>query len=399
MIIKKAIRKCPICDWDDAYFLHEQKFVLPEDHPLPDQYDVVRCIRCGFIYADTPASQEIYDDYYAEFSKYTDSQTSIGSGKTEWDAKRLKYTVDQLAPYLPHPKTRVLDIGCAQGGLLYVLKKMGFNNLVGVDPSLGCVLEVQQRDIEAYQGTLLHLPGEIVEFDMVILSHILEHIRDIRSAMKAVWTITKSNGVVYIEVPDALRYLEQSTSPFQDFNVEHINHFSLGSLTNLMQSFGFTLAETGQKVIELGPGTTSLVFYTFWRKTSEIIVNYLYHQDMQLNDRILEYIDQSSAILRNMNAKIQSALDKSPQIIVWGTGQLAYKLLAETCLGQAEIVAFVDGNPINHNHKIQNVLVLAPDQIKDKPYPILITSILHQKEIVNKVLELGLSNDIILLGD
>jgi len=32
--------------------------------------------------------------------------------------------------------------------------------------------------------------------------------------------------IVYIEVPDAARYIDFLYSPFQDFNTEHINHLS-----------------------------------------------------------------------------------------------------------------------------------------------------------------------------
>ena len=37
--------------------------------------------------------------------------------------------------------------------------------------------------------------------------------------------LLKTNGVLYIEVPDATAYVEFLYSPFQDFNTEHINHF------------------------------------------------------------------------------------------------------------------------------------------------------------------------------
>ena len=54
------------------------------------------------------------------------------------------------------------------------------------------------------------------------------------------------------------------------------------------------------------------------------------------------------------------------------------KLLAETSLGEAEIAAFVDGNPINHGKMIRGVPVLAPEKIRSMPQPILISTTLHE---------------------
>ena len=132
---KTAARCCPICQDSDTEVLHTQKFALPEGHPLMDGYDVVCCEHCGFVYADTTATQEDYDVFYAKFSKYEDDKTSSGSGDTPWDARRLEGTALQIAETLPNKLVRILDIGCANGGLLKCLRKMGFDNLCGIDPS------------------------------------------------------------------------------------------------------------------------------------------------------------------------------------------------------------------------------------------------------------------------
>lgn len=397
-MIKKAIRNCPVCAWEEVEFLHRQKFILLKGHPLPDQYDVVCCERCGLVYADTPAGQEAYDNYYAEFSKYIDSKTSIGSGDTLWDRDRLDSTARQIAEYGMDPQSCVLDIGCAKGGLLTSLQKFGFKHLYGLDLSPICVAEVRQRGFQALQGSLLQLPEKIGIFDCVVLSHILEHVRDVHLAIQYVLMVIKPQGHIYIEVPDASRYIEQASSPFQDFNVEHINHFSQLSLANLMQPFGFTLKGAGQKEVALGPKLFSPVLYSFWEKSAQTGSSFSWVQDVALKNSLMTYIRESKAVLSVIDAKLQSVLNKSPQVIIWGTGQLAIKLLAETCLAQAQIMAFVDGNPANQGRMFFDIPVLAPGQIQNMPFPILVTTILHEREIVDEIHQMGLPNDIILLG-
>ena len=86
-------------------------------------------------------------------------------------------------------------------------------------------------------------------------------------------------------------------------------------------------------------------------------------------------------------------------MIVWGTGQLTLKLLAETPLGEARIVAFVDSNPINQGRLLRGVPILAPDAIRSMAQPILVASTLHQDEIVAVIRErMKLTNPLILLS-
>ena len=122
---KISLRLCPICSCDLCEVLHTLQFVLPEGNPLQNRYDVVCCKHCGFIYADTTVPQNGYDTFYSKFSKYEDNNTSTGGGETAFDAERLQRTATCIADYLPDRKARIIDIGCATGGLLKSLKAMG----------------------------------------------------------------------------------------------------------------------------------------------------------------------------------------------------------------------------------------------------------------------------------
>ena len=46
--------------------------------------------------------------------------------------------------------------------------------------------------------------------------------------MECLTPLLKTDGLLYVEVPDAVAYTEYLYAPFQDFNTEHINHFSRG---------------------------------------------------------------------------------------------------------------------------------------------------------------------------
>ena len=232
---KEAIRPCSVCGNRKVSIISDQHFELPKSNPLPTSWDVVSCPTCHFAYADTPASQKIYDYYYSNFSKYEHDATSTGGGVTTTDRERLEATATQIAKVLGNGD-RILDLGCANGGLLAAFKKLGFKSLTGIDPSPVCVDTTAKLGVESQKASLFDAPLDGRKFNAVILCHVLEHIRNLQTAADKLKELVARDGYLYIEVPDASRYGGYSEAPFQDFNVEHINHFSHDSLNNLFLS-------------------------------------------------------------------------------------------------------------------------------------------------------------------
>jgi len=398
---KRAVRACPICENVEVELLHTQKFVLPEGHPLSAGYDVVCCCKCGFVYADTAVTQDEYDLFYAKYSKYEDNKTATGGGETPWDRKRFDETASFISSFLPVRQTSILDIGCANGGLLKSLKELGYTKLFGVDPSPACVENVRRSGIDAQIGSLSD-PLKFGLYDCILMSHVLEHVSNLKGVLSAIYlsicTATdKHKTYVYIEVPDATRYNDYIFAPFQDFNTEHINHFSQRCLENLMNLSGFTVISKGEKEIESSPGMPYPAIYSVSVIQDQRPNQFSIAKDLELVSNVSDYIAKSRTILAKIDNKIQQVLAKSNRLIVWGTGQLVMKLLAETSLAKADIVAFVDNNPINQGKMLKDTPIISPEKIGNLPYPILVTTLLHQKEIAKQIKFLGLSNSIIYL--
>jgi hypothetical protein len=229
----------------------------------------------------------------------------------------------------------------------------------------------------------------------VILSHVLEHVRDVKLALEGLKRVMTERALLYVEVPDASRYARFAWSPFQDFNSEHINHFSLAGLDNLLRQTGFRPVTSAAKDILSAPGMPYPAIYCMARR--DPAVDPAIVTDTALRQALQDYVAVSTRSMREIDARLAHGVDGGRPVIVWGTGELTAKLLADTALGRANIRAFVDSNPINQGGRLHGVPILAPETLTSGPEPIVVASILHHRAIVEAIRARGLHNPIVAL--
>ena len=73
------------------------------------------------------------------------------------------------------------------------------------------------------------------------------------------------------------------------------------------------------------------------------------------------------------------------------------KLLSDTCLRDAKIVAFVDGNPINQGKLLRGSKVMAGSEISAPEIPILVSSLINAGSILEAIRALNLANPVATL--
>ena len=392
----RAHRACGACGSSASNVCHTQRFIVPDGYPLSSQYEVVVCQRCGFVYADPAATQKDYDRFYCEWSKYDDSATATGSGVSPYDAARLAITAADITRALPSRAASILDAGCATGGLLTALRDNGFTAVAGLDPSAACAAACRERGFEAYVGSIASAPAHMPKFDCVVFSHVLEHIYDIPSFFTAARSLLNPGGYLYLETPDATRYDEYLYAPFQEFNTEHINHFSAKALENAAHRFGFQSVLVQQKLLKTDENTFYPAVYGLFRDAGGTADGRVVC-DRELPGKIAAYIHHSSEQMENINQHLSSQLTAVSSVILWGAGQLAMKLLTLPCLARTRVHALVDNNPILRGKKIAGAPILNPTAIAGMREPIVIATLLHAGEIAAQIRHLGLENPILSL--
>ena len=382
-----AVRPCPVCtSGGPRALLHRQRF---QEGLLGEGYDVVVCAACGAGFADGIPSQAELDRYYEERSKYTYAHAA--GAESSYDFKRFELIADQIEAHVPDKTARILDIGCATGGLLAVLRRRGYTNVLGSDPSATCA-EAARRlyGIEVKTATLSQHAAWTERFDVVLLVGVLEHVREVRAAVQIVAGLLAPSGKFYCAQPDVEAFAECYNAPYQQFSTEHVNFFSRVSLGALLASAGLTPKQVWRWQVEWREGMTdSVVSGIFGRSTG----TNEHGRDAITQAALQLYVEQSAALEAGVLRVIEDLVRSQEPILIWGAGSFTRHLLASTPLGQANITAFVDSSLSQQAATLLGRNVLAPSALAVRAETIVICSLVFGAEIRRCITaELGLPN-------
>lgn len=117
----------------------------------------------------------------------------------------------------------VLDFGCGAGTLLWSFAKLSTDfNLFGFDLD-----DRELKKLSAIPNFKKLLVGELdrnLKFDLISMSHSLEHLVSPIETMKLLGGLLNENGHLVIAVPDC------SKDPFKLLIADHCSHFSVVTL-------------------------------------------------------------------------------------------------------------------------------------------------------------------------
>lgn len=131
----------------------------------------------------------------------------------------------------------ILDIGCSGGPMIECLENKGFTNVFGIDISEVAIDLCRKKGImNASLMTGEKTDFKNSEFDVLIASDILEHIRDESGALSEWFRILKPNGKLIIFVP-AFQFLWSA----HDSMNHHYRRYTLSQLSDGAVQAGFRI--------------------------------------------------------------------------------------------------------------------------------------------------------------
>lgn len=395
----KLKRKCPVCGCNQGEeILYHMSMMLPTDYPITGEYDVVCCSLCGFLYADIDDTQTSYNEYYEKCNSYS----CYSKLKQDIYDRNNRLKVDFLEKYL-NKGDKILDIGCGGGGLLKELKKRGFCNLYGIDPSSQSVKSLWQDGIEGSIGNIFDkVQDDLKEkFDVVCCIAVLEHLYAIKIAIENIRRYLKPNGKIFIMVPAAEGFEKYKANLPNYFNHEHINYFSLQSLDNLFVNIGFKrINENIDSYYEFASNgiVTELVIrgiYQYQGTNIEMIRDdstvesvRRYFQSVELE------IDERKEILRHLIAQ-------KKKIVIWGTGAYTQWILHAIPEITDSIECFVDNNTQKQGTVFCDKPIYGADFLMDsyigREAVIVICSMQNAQDIAEQINNMNMNYEYLIL--
>lgn len=124
--------------------------------------------------------------------------------------EQRKYTKEYLLPYFQKHihefhKKKVLEIGCAEGGLLDMLSELGMDVYgIELDEDRANIAKQKNASLKVFVGDITdsELPQKINNtFDMVIMREVIEHLPDKQTAFNNIDALLNVNGYLFISFP------------------------------------------------------------------------------------------------------------------------------------------------------------------------------------------------------
>jgi SAM-dependent methyltransferase len=208
------------------------------------------CDECGLVQTLPRPSLKALSDYYA-----VDYRNGCFAGADVADLSKFpkdnlyyynrgQSIAELLKPHIQTDTPQILDIGAGFGHILYALgERYPQAPRTAIEFSEVCVEHLQGLGIEVYTDAVEEsLPKIGRKFDVIILSHVFEHLLNPLETAELIREHLAPDGVLYIEVPNIpadslLRYPDHVWAP--RFEEPHISLFSVPTLRNTLETAGF----------------------------------------------------------------------------------------------------------------------------------------------------------------
>ena len=333
------MRNCPVCRSGVRSSVWSMSYKVPDNWPVPEKIDWYTCDDCGMLYGDGDFDQEMLDAYYASFYGY-------GLGSAD-NIARLEEVADEIAS-IYHKDSLIVDFGGGgEDGKASVvvdrLFSLGFTNAVSV-------------------GVTDEMPNNC---DVILASHVLEHIYTLPDTMEMLCDHLKSSGTLIVDGPDADNV--NMNWPILDFSSKHVNHFTLKHYLDLGYRYGFEMVKFKEYTMNMWH------CYRLYFKWSSIA-------------------DVSRA---HVEAKTDALVEKLKTVTipvnVWGLSDVTWNLLSRVDL---DVLDYIDNDWAYRGEKYNGKLVLERPS-NDKP--ILIMSQGQRELLIHNIRAAGVENELILL--
>lgn len=193
--------------------------------------NVFFCARCTLMQLeDVEKPENIFNDEFKYFSSYSTSLIDHSREYCNMIIQRLSLKKGDA----------IVEIASNDGYLLDIFRKIGYNNLLGIEPSGSVAKEAISKGIPTEirffndkTARELSLRGKA---DLIIANNVMAHVPDINSFASGIATLLKKDGTATIEFQYVCDLLAKNA--FDMIYHEHFSYLSLHAMESIMTANG-----------------------------------------------------------------------------------------------------------------------------------------------------------------
>lgn len=341
----------------------------------------VVCRRCGLLHQNPLVAPEHLTKHYELFSNYTisDPEAARQAPPSSQTTRLIALQRDAF------PSARsVYEIGAAAGTALNAFKRQGFA-VGGCDPSRTATAQAMEIfGIKVDRTDAEHAAPHAGHFDIVLMSHVLEHLRDPLATLKQLRAHMRTGAGLILEVPCATA---ADLLPPGWFAFEHITYFSPATLTAILQAAGFEPLELR---VNLGaPIAPVLAVAARAAQARSLPAN------TQADALAFAHsVAQRDAMLWQETG--QRLATVTGDVVIWGAGVHTAQLLSQTPLTRkARVTLIVDRDRQKWGHRLGPYPIAAPSELKSGPNgpTVVVSSYAFESQIRDTLLSMGVGRN------
>jgi glycosyltransferase involved in cell wall biosynthesis/2-polyprenyl-3-methyl-5-hydroxy-6-metoxy-1,4-benzoquinol methylase len=239
---RPAVKICHVCKGARFYYL----FSIAD-------YRVVRCDDCKLMFLNPqPSDDELARIYGAEY--FLGSNTETGRQTvSEIKQATARLYLSEIRRYCGFKSGRLLEIGCGDGDFLVSSEAEGWQ-VTGIEYSADACGKANQRlkNGKVFCGELQSAHLETEQFDLCVISDVIEHVRSPVDFLKEIHRVLKPGGTLFIATPStdswSARLMRQK---WMEFKAEHLTYFDRHTLQTALFKSGFhdIIVKPGWKIL------------------------------------------------------------------------------------------------------------------------------------------------------
>ena len=394
----KNNRLCPICNNKISNYLTNIKLGIPREIigniSYIDSYDVIQCSNCGMTYADISWTKNDIDEYYKNCNIYD----NISFVKKNVYDNHYRQVLNKLKNI--SKRANIIDVGCGNGELLNLLKKSGYKNICGLDPSPSSIKYVSDKyNINCILGSVYDLDNNLYgKYDLVIFSGVLEHVLYPDECIKNLKKLLRPDGVLFLIMPNAQGFGDYICDIPNYFNFEHINYFTPNTLDILCRRNNLLRVSPDEWLKEVTLTQPCELIMSAMYKVDENIDVFNIICDNTGKESILKFMQKIDSKKLELSNKIKDILEQNNSVIIWGSGSFAGTLFANYPELRDKVKWIVDNNSKRWGQIFWDKEIKSPQSLYSlQDIPILICVMLNNNEVMEQIENMGIKNKVYIM--